>query len=701
MRIKRVKYINYRCFKNVEINFKTQPGKNVFMVLAPNGGGKTEMLFSFQWVLYGFDFTKIKAKESTPYSLNSTIYQNLKEKGYVGTEKWCSVELDFEYEGTEYRVIRREIFKRQPRGIGEPEHTVSLSWKKPDGTRTLPITDENAYIDKLSRIIPQNILQGIIFDGERMRSLSSDDTESKHAVEGVIKQITNQALFTRCRSELTSIAKEVSADTKKESKKIGADELTEIVEAIKENNSAVEKNTISLEQKRKDLSSIKTRLDAIHIDLEAHEESKQFEQQRENLRKELDQKEQFVNEKFDELNDHLSDGYLLLCDQLFDDVEDLIQRYDIPAGLTVEAVKHILERDTCICGHPFSLESRAILNELISKLPPDNVNSTIGEMVNQQRRTKNRLFEQLKRVYDEISKGESKIQELKDQIDNISSQIASGAPELIKALEEENKKLLKKEGALEMEIPKLEEELIIRKKELIRLNKQKEEGSRATATLSHLQAKDAFITKCIKALDAIEEYNKRVSLADITRRINSAYSEISEDYDNGRRLYIVQFKDKDRYKLQSFLYPKLMDLYQRLTKDNTIKVMEREGKNREEIQEDLILRVLESNSTGQSKINSLAFAKAILDYSRAQRADESTDISRSYPFIIDSPFTELSDGNLHKSAEAIHFFADQVILMISQESLDGVMDEISPYIGGMVQLSKSKTDAESKVITAK
>ena len=39
-----------------------------------NGSGKTEMLFSFQWVLYGFNFANMREKEETAYSLNSALH---------------------------------------------------------------------------------------------------------------------------------------------------------------------------------------------------------------------------------------------------------------------------------------------------------------------------------------------------------------------------------------------------------------------------------------------------------------------------------------------------------------------------------------------------------------------------------------------------------------------------------------------------
>lgn len=698
MKIQRIKYQNYRCFNDVEITFDTTEDKNIFMVLAPNGGGKTEMLFSFQWVLYGFDFKTLKGKESTAYSLNSSLYQELKEHGKVGDKKSCSVELEFESEGVDYRVTRKEIFKKSARGVGDPIHTIALSWKKPDGTRSLAITKDDEYIDELSKILPMSVLRGILFDGERMKQLAASDKDSREAVEGVIRQITNQTLLERCESELREIAKEVNREHTRISKRIGNLDTAEIDKQLKEKRDDLTKKNTKLTADEEELESIATQLAEIHVALERNEESKQFELKRDTLRKELKEKNDYLEKKFDELQDYLVDGYQLICDKLFDDVDELLQNYDIPAGLTVDAVKHILERDTCICGHPFTPESRAVLTELISKLPPDNVNSTLGEMVRQQRRSKEKLEANLAHTYKEIRDYEKQINLLKGQIDNISSQITSGSAEEIKKLEEENRKKTKRQGVLEEEMPTLKKDIERLEKEIKSLEKAKSEGSQSDEELTKLDNKDLYIAKCLKAIDAINKHNQMQSLRKIAERINSAYEEISEDYENGRRLYIVQHDKSMRYRLASFLESKMKDMMQKVAKDNLLQIWKKEGKSNEEILELIIMRVLESNSTGQSKINSLAFAKAILDYSRSNFGSEDAEITKSYPFMIDSPFTELSDGNLFKSAAAIHSFAEQVILMISSESLEGVNDLISPYIGGQVRLIKSVDNAESRIV---
>lgn len=179
-------------------------------------------------------------------------------------------------------------------------------------------------------------------------------------------------------------------------------------------------------------------------------------------------------------------------------------------------------------------------------------------------------------------------------------------------------------------------------------------------------------------------------------RLNDAYQLLSEDYDNGRRLYIVQYDKRTKYRMASFIEGKFNRIYKEDKASIEVLRLEKDVLDPVDAWKEMSIRqVLESNSTGQAKINTLAFAKSILDYSREQRDEDSTALSHSYPFLIDSPFTELSDGNLRKSASCLHSFAEQVILLISNESLSGVNSLIRPYVGGEVAFVKTNNDASS------
>ncbi len=68
MRFRKIKFNNYRCFLNGELEFAETGDKNINLILGNNGAGKTEVLFAFWWLLYGFNFRQLKNKEATPYT---------------------------------------------------------------------------------------------------------------------------------------------------------------------------------------------------------------------------------------------------------------------------------------------------------------------------------------------------------------------------------------------------------------------------------------------------------------------------------------------------------------------------------------------------------------------------------------------------------------------------------------------------------
>lgn len=695
MKFLKIKYYNYRCFRDLELTFEPDGSKNIAMIVAPNGGGKTEMLFSFWWALYGFDFKKLKGKENTAYSLNSALYHNL-QNSEEQREEVCGIDLVFESDGTEYTVERREKYTRTNQGISITPSVV-LSYVNENKEDSLPIEKAEEVEKILTRIIPPKILSGIIFDGERMKQLSSIDEDSKNAVEGVIKHITNEELFEMCKTELDELKDSISKELRKISKDNKNQNLNSIVNQIATTDSQKSICETQLSGKEDTLNGIMSELDDISVQLEQHRDSKAYEQQRKQLIKDREEKKDQLANAVENFNDDLWYGYMLIGGKLVAEVREFLQQEDLPWGLTAEAVRNILGKTHCICGNELCEHERELLTALISKLPPENINSTILEMARHADIDATEKQKQILRSFQDVKSLEKGIAQKKEDIDHISTLITDGASEKITKLEKRRGELESEKTKVKGEIESLRARIDQYKKLTADLITRRNAAAQADESTSYLTKKDEYVRKCLKALAAIDEYNKKISLKDINSRINSAYALLSEDYQRGKRLYVIQFDKEDKYGMVSYLQSQYDDLYERYSADNTIASYKTLGLSDDEITEKIILKIRESNSTGQSKINSLAFAKAILDYSSEVRDEESTELSKSYPFLIDSPFTELSDGNLEMSARNIHNFSEQIILMISGESLSGVEDKLQPYISKSFTLVKNDGESNSSL----
>ena len=213
MKINYIKYHNYRCFKDVTIKFDTTSAKNISLVMGVNGSGKTEMLFSFQWVLYGFNFRSLREKEESPYSLNSALHHKLELDRHANSVD-CWVELSFINKGTEYFIRRTETFMRIKDKVTSSEK-VELSHTEANGERTIPETNKEIVEELLSRIIPKSILEGITFDGERMKKLNIYGDQSIETIKNVISLVTNKTLIEKSTEEIWRVISDVNGKKKK------------------------------------------------------------------------------------------------------------------------------------------------------------------------------------------------------------------------------------------------------------------------------------------------------------------------------------------------------------------------------------------------------------------------------------------------------------------------------------------------------
>lgn len=684
MKINYIKYHNYRCFKDVTIRFDTTEQKNISLVLGVNGSGKTEMLFSFQWVLYGFNFKSMREKEETPYSLNSTLHHRLEVDRHANSID-CWVELSFTNKGTEYFVKRTETFVGQ-NDKNSPIVKVELSHTEPNGERSIPETNKDAIEELLSRIIPKSILEGITFDGERMKKLNSVDDQSKETIKNVISLVTNEKLFELCTTEIKDAKGDVrkkKMQINKDSKNATAEELEREIEELEE---TIEDNEIELKGIAKNQETVLSKLEEISLELSQLEDAAKLEQKRKGLEKDLATAKKHFEQNTDQFYKRLVDGYALVADKLIDDVKDSIENVDVPTGLTVEAVKSILKRPKCICGCDMNDDIVKHLTDMIAALPPDNISSTLLYMANQFDGEKKRAKKLLKESYQAMKESEDEVAQLKKQLSEISSSLVTNVSETIRKLETDRKKQHELQVRLTVNEENCNNRIERASKRLKEAQKELEEASGSQEQIRELNAQQEVLELFMGALTKIGERNRELSLESINKYLTNAYSLLSED--TGRRIYLCQHNKKEKYRLVTYVKSKYDELRISWINNGRIKTLEDEGLTESEIHESIVLAVVEGKSTGQSKVNSLAFAKAILDYSNEDRTTDKLKVSHDYPFLIDSPFTELSGKNLDNVAQHIHSFANQIILMADDKSYGEVQQYVSPSVKATTRLLK-------------
>lgn len=688
MKINYIKYHNYRCFKDVTVKFDTDNRKNIALILGVNGSGKTEMLFSFQWVLYGFNFYTMREKEETPYSLNSALHHELEINPHANSVD-CWVELSFNEKGIDYFMKRTEIFMHQ-NGKVNSNTKVELSHTDPNGQRSIRENNIDVVEELLSRIIPKSILEGITFDGERMKKLNTVGDQSKETIRNVISLVTNEKLFELCKEEIKDVKADIRKDRIRLNKKNGNSSAEELEKEIEELEETLDDNKIELQGIGSNQQEVKSNLDRISLELSQLEEASKMEQKRKGLEKDLTQAKRTFEQQTDTFYKRLVDGYTLVSDQLVQDVMDSIENVDVPTGLTVEAVKNILKRPKCICGCDMTEDVVHRLEEMLSTLPPDNISSTLLYMAQQFDGEKKRAKKLLKEAYDAMKESENEVAKIKADLSEISSSLLTNVSEKIKELETERTKLNKMEGRLQQNEEKCNYEIDRIKKRLKEARAELLEASGNQEQIKELTSQQDVLELFMNAIERIGERNSELSLQSINDYLTKAYTLLSED--TGRRIYLCQHEKKEKYRLVTYVKSKYDEMRNRWMNNGTIKTWEDDNLSESEIHEKIVLRVVEGKSTGQSKVNSLAFAKAILDYSNEDRTTDNLLISHDYPFLIDSPFTELSGKNLDNVAQNINTFANQIILMADDKSYGGVEQYVAPSVKSKTKLIKNEKE---------
>lgn len=697
MRFRKIKFENYRCFLNGELEFTETSNKNINLILGNNGAGKTEVLFAFWWLLYGFNFRQLKNKEATPYALNFSLYKAIQDGDMDNAS--CSVEAEIEDNGIVYIVNRTAKYTKTPTTIAVNE-TQSVRYYKENYELSLPIRDEAEVNKILTRIIPKPILNGIVFDGERMKQLSSLDDSSVKAIAGVINDITNVELLEQCHLTFEQVQKSISKKARAIAKQKGNVSLNAIISEIDELQAEVNKARSEKQELTERIADLKLQARELSLLLDDIKEARLLEKQRKDSRTELEQEEDRKANAIHSFTTSIADGYLACCEQLFADVEQLLVEYDVPADLTVPAARNILARPKCICGRPWTEEMIEEVKSLIRKLPPDNINSAMGEKVHQLRVASSDKRKAVKNDFDALNSSNEKIKQLKDRIASLSIQITKSGSEAAEEIESRYQRIQDELIRISARVQNIDSKLPAMEKELESKKKLKTSLSQGEEEAVKIERESAFVEKCLIALEKIKTANRVTALKQINLRLQQAYKMLSDDYDLGRRIYIVQYDQVSMFRLITYFENQYQDTLQNMKKRGITASLKSMGQSDEEIQETAILSCAQPNSTGQSKMNTLAFVKAILDFANEPQSGGIFETTKAYPLLIDAPFGDIFDKNLEKSAQSLHAFTHQIILMLAKDSYRDVEKYVGPYVSTVHVFEKEPNEDHSNIRTS-
>ena len=171
MLLKKIRYNNFRPFiGKQEIKFTDDTDKdnaNVTVILGENTFGKSTIVLSFIWCLYG---------ESRFDRPNDILNKKIEEQMSFGEQEKAWVEIEFEDDGLSYRIKRTQLFTMGKNGkLNSNDTEAILTYVTPDGETVTLGKYQNEVNDAVRAILPKDLSSFFFFEGEKDNAISKKD----------------------------------------------------------------------------------------------------------------------------------------------------------------------------------------------------------------------------------------------------------------------------------------------------------------------------------------------------------------------------------------------------------------------------------------------------------------------------------------------------------------------------------------------
>lgn len=649
MKIEFMRIENWRSFYRVnEIVFSVDPIKNVTLVRAENGVGKTSLLAALNWCLFG-----ILPPDEDFQNPKNLLNNNAKIQDKATHAK---IEVEFEHRERHYKASRTYD------QVNERMNSLKLVEIVEGVERPL---SSSINVDRfINSVLPREMAPHFFFYGE---------ATSKYADEGggkafgeAVKNILGATIAGMALADLERSFK----DYNREAADNSTDEAVNLqgeIDRIEQSDEGLENSFSNAELEEAAAEKV---LETINKQLLGSEVVKKDQLRRNQLTQNLTNLNQSLQREIALAHSWFHNyGTALLSQSFISEVTALLDKEDtrkkIPGPFNAKFVNEILEDKLCICGRSVSKGSgeeshiKSMLGSATDEMMINRVLSTniaLGRLNEKGRngwRDRARSESEQARLHEQVAAIESELIEISDRLKN-----------------NDIKSIVEKEEARSR--AKSAQRAAIAKQATITLTR--ESNRRQIASLIREQE------KLVHASVAAQRYVKRAQLA------GALSSRLKNRLETEELFARIEIKKKIDKIVSAFMRKNLTveidENYRVIVKD--------EDRNHA------------ANSKGEKQMLGLAFTGAIADFAR-DRQSEGDDILLSgaeAPLVVDSPFGHLDTKYRQGVAKFLPSMASQVILLLSSsQASQEVLDELADKIGSQYVLSRfERSDGGSREI---
>ncbi|QNE18703.1 AAA family ATPase [Kribbella qitaiheensis] len=641
MRLQSITLTNFRQFADVQtFDLTSDSVRPVSLLFGANGAGKTTFLNAFTWALYG---TMSDDVEQQDRMITDSIWRALP----IGDSAEVAVEVRFDHEGRDYRVLRSAALRKESDQQGVFSPKVQLWTTKPDGSsETVGAPQETIH-----SILPRGVSRSFFFNGERIENLVKKGAYAE--VQKDIKVLLDLEQVERAIAHLPKVDRKLTADLKKH----GGDKASGIQEAIDvldERETAAQEELKVLES---DLATLTEERDSVTDLLRQHAESAPIQAERDAVGNELEEarsaRDAAIAERallvatrgFQAFTDTLSESTAAMAQSLY-------QKGALPAPLKREFVDQLLDDGSCICGTPLTEHSvpwehvkdwrqRAGLQAV------ETAWQQLSGQIAPLSAARDELCDSLAALMKRIGAERDRVTRLEERKSELDGKLRDSRMEDVQALETNRMELDGRIGVKQQRIGAVKAELQTIAKEV---DQKTKERSRAVVT-------DELATKARSRSDLVQSVKRAL-----------------ED--------ILAIREED---IRRRLDAELKAVFKSITHQNHVPTLSA-GFELTLYKDVNGVQLPVPKSTGENQILSLSFVAAVSKLAREIRKErraegDSVEDAGTYPIVMDAAFGSLDQDYQEAVSRALAKMAPQLVVLVSKsQGLGKVVTELMPYV---------------------
>jgi len=636
---------NFRQFKGrQELVFSDLRERNVTIVHAENGFGKTTLLKALLWGLYGRDgLMGTDGKPDDFEKPDRIIHEGLAHQAKDPNALAATVQLTFKHDTDRYILTRQLTLAQQK--LNPKQTTLSLEVMRDGQTIALDRPQQ-----RIEAIVPDGIRRFLFFNGERINYLAMEENSSQ--VTEAIQQMLGLKLLRTTIDDLRH--QNVRGKLRSEQKDATSEEKRELIERFSDLESQVNELEESRRQALANLKAIGAEIETVDNKLSTNREAQELQAKRIRL---TNEKYELVTRR-DEAEIRLQkliseDGYTLFTSGLINRGREIVGQLrsegKIPARVLNTFLQELLESGNCICKRALAegTPERAAVESLLTIAGDQDFNNAVGALDHAMgliEGVSGQTEEQLRLLNAERLELIREIRNRDEELEEIHQILGGKKDEEVQHLEEKRKELQLNRDAQNAELGRIGG----------KIENATEEIKSIEGQIRQIEDKEEAAARAQRRVDAVEDCVK--ILEDIlAAEIRDLRPLLNDEIDSHFRKIMTK------------------DYWAELTENYTLRIRKRVAGSEES---SAPVEIDAALSTGERTVTSLVFIASLVALAK-KRSEIPTilkDLAGSaYPVAIDSPFGSLSIFR-RGVAQYIPELAPQVLLLVSPEQYNGQVE---------------------------